>query len=75
MGRGTEIIVPRVFPGPASHEEVQAAANVVTGLGEAAEDLWMLMDARAKIASLRRLAGQPLHEALGTGLESQLNII
>ena len=30
---------------------------------------------RKDIASVRRLAGPPLHEALGKGLEFQLNMI
>ena len=35
----------------------------------------MVVDAEADMASLRRLASRPLHEALGTGLASQVYAI
>ena len=34
--------------------------------------MWMVVEAEADMASLRRLATKPLHEALGTGLVSQV---
>ena len=37
--------------------------------------MWMVVDAEASVASLRRLASRPLHEALGTGLASQVYAI
>ena len=63
----TEVIVDKVVYGAASHGEVQTVADVVKGLGDAVTEVWMVVDAEADIASLRRLATKPLHEALSTG--------
>ena len=54
----------------ASHGEVQAVADVVGKIGNDVREVWMVVDAEADMASLRRLASRPLHEALGTGLAS-----
>ena len=62
----TESVVEKVVYGAASHGEVQAMADVVGVIGEEVRDVWMVVDAEADMASLRRLAGRPLHEALGT---------
>ena len=61
--------------GAASHGEVQAVADVVGKIGEDVREVWMVVDAEADMASLRRLASRPLHEALGTGLASQVYAI
>ena len=61
--------------GAASHGEVQAVADVVREIGEDVREVWMVVDAEADMASLRRLASRPLHEALGTGLSSQVYTI
>ena len=50
-------------------------ADVVRGLGEKVAEVWMVVDAEPDMASLRRLATKPLHEALGTGLASQVYTI
>ena len=44
-------------------------------IGEDVQDVPMVVDAEADMASLRRLASRPLHEALGTGLASQVYAI
>ena len=61
--------------GAASLGEVQAVADVVGMIGEELREVWMVLDAEADMASLRRLASRPLHEALGTGLASQVYAI
>ena len=58
-----------------SHGEVQAVADVVGKIGEDVQEVWMVVDAEADMASLSRLANRPLHEALGTGLASQVYTI
>ena len=50
-------------------------ADVVGEIGEDVREVWMVVDAEADMASLRRLASRPLHEALGTGLSSQVYAI
>ena len=50
-------------------------ADVVGKIGEDVREVWMVVDAEADMASLRRLASSPLHEALGTGLASQVYAI
>ena len=62
----TEVIVHKVVDGAASHEEVQTGADVVRGLGDEVTEVWMVVDAEAGIASLRRFATKPLHEAMCT---------
>ena len=61
--------------GAASHGEVQAVAHTVGKIGEDIPEVWMVVDAEADMASLRRLASRPLHGALGTGLASQVYAI
>ena len=75
VGKVTESVVERMVYGVASHGEVQAVADVVGEIGEEVREVWMVMDAEADMASLRRLANRPLHEALGTGLASQVYAI
>ena len=75
VGQETERKVDRMVYGAASHGEVQVVADVVGKIGEDVREVWMVVDAEAEIASLRRLATRPLHEALGTGLASQLYAI
>ena len=65
----------KVVYGAASHGEVQAVADMVGEIGEEVREVWMVVDAEADMASLRRPAGRPLHEALGTGLASQVYAI
>ena len=71
VGQETEGVVDKMVYRAASHGEVQAAAGVVGKIGEDVQEVWMVVDAEADMASLRRLASRPLHEALGTGLASQ----
>ena len=75
VGQVTESVVERMVYGAASHGEVQAVADVVEEIGEDVGEVWMVVDAEADMASLRRLASRPLHEALGTGLASQVYAI
>ena len=75
VGQVTESVVEKMVYGAASHGEVQAVADVVGEIGEDVREVWMVVDAEADMASLRRLASRPLHEALGTGLASQVYAI
>ena len=75
MGQVTESVVQKMVYRAASHGEVQAVADAVGEIGEDVPELWMVVDAEADMASLRRLASRPLHEALGTGLASQVYAI
>ena len=52
-----------------------ALADVVGKLAEDVTEVWMVVHAVADMASLCRLATRPLHEALGTGLASQVYTI
>ena len=75
VGQVTESVVEKMVYGAASHGEVQAVADVVGEIGEEVREVWMVVDAEADMVSLRRLASRPLHEALGTGLASQVYAI
>ena len=75
VGQETESMVDKMVYRAASHGEVQAVADVVGKIGEDIREVWMVVDAEADMASLRRLASKPLHEALGTGLASQVYVI
>ena len=75
VGQETESVVERMVSGAASHGEVQAVADVVGKIGEEVREVWMVVDAEADMASLRRLASRPLHEAPGTGLAWQVYAI
>ena len=75
VGQVTEGVVEKMVYGAASHGEVQAVVDVVGEIGEDVREVWMVVDAEADMASLRRLASRPLHEALGTGLSSQVYAI
>ena len=75
VGQETESVMERKVYGAASHGEIQAVADVVGKIGEHVREVWMVVDAEADMASLRRLASRPLHEALGTGLASQVYAI
>ena len=75
VGQVTESVVEKMVYRAASHGEVQAVADVVGEIGEDVREVWMVVDAEADMASLRRLASRPLHEALGTGLSSQVYAI
>ena len=75
VGQMTESVVEKMVYGAASHGEVQAVADVVGEIGEDVREVWMVVDAEADMACLRRLASRPLHEALGTGLASQVYTI
>ena len=75
VGQGTESVVDKMVYGAASHGEVQAVADVVGQIGEDIREAWMVVHAEADMASLRRLASRSLHEALGTGLASQVYAI
>ena len=75
VGQVTESVVEKMVYGAASNGEVQVVADVVGEIGEDVREVWMVVDAEADMASLRRLASRPLHEALGTGLASQVYAI
>ena len=75
VGQVTERVLGKMVYGAASHGKVQAVADVVREIGEKVREVWMVVDAEADMASLRRLAGRPLHEVLGTGLASQVYAI
>ena len=75
VGKETESVVERMVYGAVSNGEVQAVADVVRKIGEDVREVWIVVDAEADMASLRRLASRPLHEALGTGLASQVYAI
>ena len=75
VGQEMESVVERMVYGAASHGEVQAVADVVAKIGDDVGEMWMVVDAEADMASIRRLASWPLHEALGTGLASQVYAI
>ena len=75
VGQVTECVVEKMVYGAASHGEVRAVADVVGEMGEDVQEVCMVVDAEADMASLRRLASRPLHEALGTGLASQVYAI
>ena len=75
LGQVTESVVKRMVYGAASHGGVQAVADVVGKIGEEVREVWMVVVAEADMASLRRLASRRLHEALGTGLASQVYAI
>ena len=75
VGQVTESVVAKMVYGAASHGEVQAVADVVGEIGEDVREVWMVVDAEADVAFLRRLASRPLHEALVTGLASQVYAI
>ena len=53
VGQQTESIVDKVVYMAASHGEVQIVADVVGKLGENMQELWMVVDAEANMASLR----------------------
>ena len=67
-----EVIFDKMVYVAASHGEVQAVAEFVGGLGENVTEVWMVVNAGADMASLRRLDTRPLYEALDTGLASQV---
>ena len=75
VGQVTESVVEKMVYGAAFHGEVQAVADVVGKIGEEVREVWMVVDAEADMASLRRLTSRPLHEALGMGLASQVYAI
>ena len=75
VGQVTESVVEKMMYGAASHGEVQAVADVIGEIGEEVREVWMVVDVEADMASLTRLASRPLHEALGTGLASQVYAI
>ena len=75
LGQVTESVVEKMVYGAASHGEVQAVEDVVGEIGEEIREVLMVVNAEADMASLRRLAGRTLHEALGTGLASQVYAI
>ena len=75
LGQETESVVEAMVYGAASHGEGQAVADVVGKIGQEVREVWMVVDEKADMASLRRLARRPLHEALGTGLVWQVYAI
>ena len=75
VGQETGSMVGKMVYGEASHGEVQTVADVVGKIGKDLQEVGMVVDAEADMASLRRLASRPLHEALGTGLASQVYTI
>ena len=75
VGQVTESVVEKMVYEAASHGEVQAVVDVVGEIGEEVREVWMVVDAEAHMASLKRLASRPLHEALDRGLASQVYAI
>ena len=75
VGQVTESVVEKMVYEAASHGEVQAVADVAGKIGEEVREVWMMVDVEADMASLRRLASRPLHEALGTELASHVYAI
>ena len=75
VGQVTESVVEKMVYGAVSHGEVQVVADVVGEIAEDVREVWMVVDAEADMASLRRLARRPLYEALGMGLASQVYAI
>ena len=65
-------MVDKVVYGVVSHGELQTVADSDGKLGEDVKEVWMEVDAETDMASLRSLANRLLHEALGTGLASQV---
>ena len=61
VGQVTESVVEKMVYGAASHGEVQAVADVVGEIGEELREVWMVVDAEADMASIRRLASRLLH--------------
>ena len=72
VGQEMESMVDKMVYEPASHGEVQTVSDVVQKKEEEVQEVWMAVEAEADMASLRRLASRPLHEALGTRLASQV---
>ena len=62
----------KVVFGTAMHREVPAGAEVVDGLEEV-EEVWIVRDAEAYIATLRKMAEKPLHVAMATRLATQVS--
>ena len=56
VGQVTESVVEKIVYRAASHGEVQAVADVVGEMREDVREVWMVVDAKADMASLRRLA-------------------
>ena len=52
-GQWTESVVDKMVYGTASHGEVQVVADVVGKIGEDVEEVWMVVDAEADMASPR----------------------
>ena len=75
VGQETESAVERMVYRAASHGEVQAVADVVGKIGEDVREVWMVVDAEADMASLRRRASRRLLGTLGTGLAWQVYAI
>jgi hypothetical protein len=65
------VAVSHVF-GAASHGEMQGVADALEVVPLEIEDLWLVVDSEADIHSLHRLAHLPLHQALATGLGTQV---
>ena len=68
-------MVDKMVYAAASDGEVQVVADVIGKIGEAVQEVWMVLDAEGDMSSLRRLASRLLHEALGTRLASQVYTI
>ena len=75
VGQVRESMVDKMVYGALFHGEVQAVADMVGKIREDIREVWMVVDAEADMASLRRLVSRPLHEALGTGLAAQVYAI
>ena len=68
-------MVDKMVYGAACHGEVQAVADVVGKLGEDVREVCIVVDGEADMASRRRLTSRPLHDALVTGLASQVSAV
>ena len=67
VGQETDSVVDRRVYRAASHGAVQTVADVVGKMGKDLREVWIVVEAEADMASLRRLASRPLHEALSRG--------
>jgi hypothetical protein len=74
-GREVHLLTASHIFGAASHGETQGVADVLETVPPEVEDLWLVVDSEADVHSLSRLAHLPLHQALATGLGTQVHAI
>ena len=62
----------KVFYGAASHGKINALAERICRLGDDSTEVCDVVDAKADMATLRRVPKTPLHLAIGRGLAIQV---